>query len=209
MNFTEEIKTKIFEIEDIISHLYCGNPHKWELRDRIIAMFEEMPELNQFYEVDWHQNLWAERIKRRPRIVEPLPIEMNWPVAQKDVCPACYDYSEKFTGLYFMGATYFDPIKNIPYFMVKIGATYTSTIAARLRAYTTHNPMIYHKKASLAYSLCPEASEEKCHQFLRRHSYQVPERGEEWFMVDRETYLELCERFQNPLFFADVATGKV
>lgn len=110
MNFTEEIKTKIFEIEDIISHLYCGNPHKWELRDRIIAMFEEMPELNQFYEVDWHQNLWAERIKRRPRIVEPLPIEMNWPVAQKDVCPACYDYSEKFTGLYFMGATYFDPI---------------------------------------------------------------------------------------------------
>lgn len=209
MEFTQRILVKISEIEGIRPHLHYRNPHKWELQERIMKMFEEMPELNQFYEIDWEQSLWAERIKMRPRTVEPLPIELNWPTTQMENCPAYYDYSENFTGLYFLGDPCFNPITRTPYFMVKIGATYSSTIAQRLKQYTTHNPMIFHKKASLAWSFCPEASEENCHSFLSRHAIQKPEYGKEWFMVEEKTYLELCERFQNPLFFAAVAKGEL
>lgn len=208
MNPSSHIITLISKVEYIRKQLHSRNPHKWELRDEIITMFENEPELYEYYDIDWDKTFWDDRLRRKPQYVEPMPIQLSWPKVWLDECAARYDYDEHFPGLYFLGATYFNPMTNIPYYMVKIGSTHR-TVAERLKQYTTHNPMIFHDHASLPFSICPEASESNCHNFLAKHAIQHPERGAEWYMVDKETYLLFCERFQSPFFFAKVASGEM
>lgn len=95
--------------------------------------------------------------------------------------PAC-------SGLYFVGQTHFNPITKEEFYWVKIGKA--SNIANRMAGYRTSCPMLYH----IDYRKGSQKAEKVYHILLKSKSIAKCNHNKEWFMVDRETYLEMCEK---------------
>lgn len=99
-----------------------------------------------------------------------------------------YDAPDK-KGLYFIGNTVFNPITHEEFYWVKVGMT-AQTLRKRLRQYNTSNPMMWR----IDYKEDAENSEGLYHLFLMEICIARNCCNEEWFLVDRETYLEMCEK---------------
>ena len=110
---------------------------------------------------------------------------------------------EYVSGLYFLGDIKYDPVYGKIY-LVKIGCS--SNLSKRLSQYLTYNPMFF-CKASILETNAYEYAEENAHKFLTRVSIGRPEYSKEWFIVDEETYFELCDKFCDKAFFRAVASG--
>ena len=95
----------------------------------------------------------------------------------------CYDVK----GLYFVGETHFNPITDEKFYWVKIGKA--KNLKERMRSYNTHNPMLYRIDYSADYN-----KEEWYHNKLAEKAIAKCNHSEEWFLVDRKTYLEMCEK---------------
>lgn len=203
------LEEKIKKVEDLRCGLHCKNPNKWFYFGILIGAISHDEQLAALYEVDEDANYWVNRVRRRSNKVEPPRVVLR-PAGKYNSLPVCYDYShQEFSGLYFMGATYFDPITMVPIYAVKVGKS-DSDIGQRIRSYGTANPFIYHERTHvLPYAACWEADEETCHRFLASVSVQKLEKNTEWYIVDRETYFFLCENFKRVTFFEGVATGKI
>ena len=208
--WSESLQELIDLIERFRAKLYCQNPEKWKYFALCIAAIEQVPELAELYEINENAHYWDDRVKRKPRKTEPPQVNLRPLACYPNVLPKCYDTSgQDFGGLYFMGATYFNPISLNPIYAVKVGLSY-SDIGRRIQDYGTYNPFIYHERAHvLPFSACDEASEKMCHSFLSSISIQQMDKESEWYIVDEQTYLYLCENMKRVSFFAGVATGKI
>jgi hypothetical protein len=98
-------------------------------------------------------------------------------------------------GLYLVGNTVFNPITGEQYFMIKIGMS--TNIYNRMRGYSTDNPMMFH----IDYKLidCGNAEyikdiEEQYHKAMMARKFCHFEYSQEWFIVDKKTYMEICEK---------------
>lgn len=203
------LEEKIKRVEDFRSCLHCKNSNKWRYFGILIGAISHDEQLAALYEINEDAHYWSDRVKRRSNKVEPPRVVLR-PAGKYSSLPVCYDYShQEFSGLYFMGATYFDPVTMVPIYAVKVGKS-DSDIGQRIRSYGTANPFIYHERTHvLPYAACWEADEETCHRFLASVSVQNLEKDTEWYIVDRETYFFLCENFKRVTFFEGVATGKI
>lgn len=90
-------------------------------------------------------------------------------------------------GLYFIGETHFNPITHEEFYWVKIGKS--TNLKKRMNQYNTCCPMLWRIDTSFDYD-----KEEYYHNRLYRECVATCNHNEEWFMVDRETYLEMCEK---------------
>ena len=206
----KSIQELIHEIEYHRDRLYCKNPDKWLHFAICIGMIEQIPELSKLYTINENAFLWEDRITRKSRTMEPSRIALRPLARYSDTLPTCYDTSgQNFSGLYFMGATYFNPINMQPIYAVKIGMS-NSNIGRRIQDYSTYNPFIYHERAhTLPFGICKTANEKLCHSFLASISIQKMDKNSEWYIVDKQTYLYLCEHMKSITFFEGVATGKI
>lgn len=106
-----------------------------------------------------------------------------------------YNYREsaippKVCGLYFLGQCFFNPYTDEKHYCVKIGLS--TNIEKRMKAYKTHTSMIWNIDFKRV-SECVVAQRESDYQFkIREKATDVF--GTEWFEVDRQTYLEMCEK---------------
>ena len=91
-------------------------------------------------------------------------------------------------GLYFIGETHFNPYTKEEFYWVKIGKS--TNLAKRLRNYDTCNPMLWR----IDYLVNEENEEEYYHLRLAQIAIAKCNHNEEWFLVNRETYLEMCEQ---------------
>lgn len=115
----------------------------------------------------------------------------------------------KTGGLYLIGNTIFNPLSNEQFFLIKIGMS--TNLYDRMKGYSTDNPMLFHigykliindtdsahlprYKARNVYSQKIKAIEEQYHQQMKALNFCRHEYADEWFMVDKETYLEICEK---------------
>lgn len=203
------LEEKIKKVEDYRKRLKCQNPNKWAYYAVLIGAIRYDEQLAALYEVNDQAHYWADRVKRKSNKVEPPQVVLR-PAGKYSSLPVCYDYSHQdFDGLYFMGATYFNPVTMSPIYAVKVGKSDTS-IGERIRSYGTANPFIYHERSHvLPYAACGEADEETCHRFLESIAIQNLEKDTEWYIVDGKTYFFLCENFKRMTFFEGVATGKI
>ena len=90
-------------------------------------------------------------------------------------------------GLYFIGETHFNPITDEKYYWVKVGKA--SNLKNRMKSYNTHNPMMWRIGFNNEYD-----KEEYYHEQLQKVAIAKCNHNEEWFLVDRITYLEMCEK---------------
>lgn len=90
-------------------------------------------------------------------------------------------------GLYFIGETHFNPFTNEKFYWVKIGKS--TNLKKRMNQYNTCCPMLWRIGFSDKYD-----EEEFYHDWLYEHCEATCNHNEEWFLVNRETYLEMCEK---------------
>jgi hypothetical protein len=92
-------------------------------------------------------------------------------------------------GLYMVGSTNFNPITDEKLYFIKIGQA--KNLKSRMKNYQGTNPLMYH----IAYNTSPNYSEQCCHNLLQTFA-QCPkvEGCNEWFKVNREQYLFICEQ---------------
>lgn len=204
------LEEKVFRVEKYRKQLYCQNPDKWHIFALLIGMIENDEGLSELFAINEQAHLWEARIIRKKHYAAPITVELARPTDVYPDLPKSYDTSgQAFPGLYFIGATYFVPTTKQPIYAVKIGSSYNE-VGRRIRDYGTYNPFIYHEREmSLPYTLCPEAEEITCYNFLASLAVQKIEKITEWHIVDEKTYFYLCEHFKNKSFFAGVATGRI
>ena len=113
-------------------------------------------------------------------------------------------------GLYLVGNSIFNPFTQEQFFMVKVGMS--TNLYDRMKGYSTSNPMMFHigykviDCENLDFNGCPrykrtnvkgrhiKAYEEKYHAFMDAKNFVHFEYAKEWFIVDKETYLKICEK---------------
>jgi hypothetical protein len=152
----------------------------------ILSIMETYPELTQYWMYLPHEFLWQDRFVRVGDY-QPTP-----------EVPVFYDdrtnlkLAPKLQGLYFYGNTAFNPETNEVQFWVKIGVS--TNLYNRAKAYCTCNPSTY----VIGYKTIADTScyrqEHEYHQLLSRIALFQNQNSEEWWMVDRETYLAMCEK---------------
>ena len=91
-----------------------------------------------------------------------------------------------YAGLYFIGETHFNPLTHEEFYWVKIGKAVD--LAQRMREYNTHCPMLWRIDFSRDYY-----NEAYYHQRLKEICIASCNHNREWFLVDKETYFNMCE----------------
>lgn len=111
-------------------------------------------------------------------------------------------------GLYLVGNTAFNPITAEQFFMVKIGMS--TNIYNRMRNYATSNPMMFHidyrTVPARDYVMFPKyerttAMKRDIEQYEARYHRAMEDKGfchfeycNEWYLVSKEVYMEICEK---------------
>lgn len=152
----------------------------------LIKFIEETPELGHYVVIHEHRRDWANRIQFDEKLINtlntPFPYESDDDTRGMHLP---YEF-DRVTGLYFLGMVNVNPMTNEIFYWVKVG--YASNILSRMRNYNSHCPMLWH----IDYT--GETNEEYYHQQLRKVALATCNHNDEWFMVDRETYLAMCDK---------------
>ena len=103
-----------------------------------------------------------------------------------------YDTPE-YGGLYLIGSTYFNPITDEKFYWIKVGLA--SSLNDRMTHYNTCCAMLYRiDYLKITDSNKRREVEHSYHQCLKAISLATCNHNKEWFLVDRETYLGICEK---------------
>lgn len=96
-------------------------------------------------------------------------------------------------GLYLVGSCNFNPISGETFYWIKVGVA--SNFKKRMSQYRTYNPMLWKN----SYYFCDNPRERlflesKCHEALKKCAIGSLSEDSEWYEVDRETYLKICNK---------------
>ena len=98
-----------------------------------------------------------------------------------------YD-APNYKGLYLVGSTRFNPYTDEKFYLVKIGKSNRS-LSERMREYNTHNPLMWR----IDFRRNPNL-EQRYQAKLKKVAIASIGHCNEWYAVDRETYLAICEK---------------
>jgi hypothetical protein len=95
------------------------------------------------------------------------------------------------SGLYLIGNTLFNPITEQHFYLVKVGIS--NNLKTRMRGYRTTNPLLFHIDY---YTFTGENDllENACHKILLENCESRIDRTSEWFIMSKESYLEICRK---------------
>lgn len=149
----------------------------------IIALLKEHPEAQQYWEYLPNEFFWENRFKRvADTIVKIVPTFYDVSTDLSGAPDAC--------GLYFFGNTAYNPATHEIYYWVKIGLS--NNLQNRVKSYRTSNPSTfvigYKETSDYVYE------EHQYHKLLEKVALYRNQNSTEWWMVDRSTYLEMCEK---------------
>lgn len=147
---------------------------KKHVLELIIQTYNSEPILQDSFDYFPNERWYYKKFIRKGTIKETFDDKINY-------------NTPKMKGLYFVGETHFNPLTDEKYYWVKIGKA--ANLAERMRTYNTHNPMLFRIDYSSEYE-----KEEYYHVKLIEKAIARCNHNEEWFLVDRETYLGMCEK---------------
>lgn len=149
---------------------------------------------------DNHYEITSAGVQRKfdPATWEPAAPRIKSPYLEND---------EHFAGLYFIGCVGCNPVTDEYQYCVKVGKS--SDIGNRLKQHSSSNPLLYHGNASLRINGNLHLAETNCHKFLDRYAIGMPTGTNEWWFVDKVTYMKMCELFSDEIAFTAIATGKM
>lgn len=153
-----------------------------EIGKRMITLFTENPSIAEVWLYRPSELMWVDRFIKRELAEKETPIFHDETTNLLNAPYSC--------GLYFLGNTAYNPHTNEVCYWVKIGAS--SNLHSRMKAYATSNPSTF----VIGYELTNNyfAEEYRYHRLIEAVSLYRNQNNMEWFMVDRQTYLEMCEK---------------
>jgi hypothetical protein len=164
-----------------------------EIGKRMIALFTTNPSIAEVWLYRPSELMWIDRFIKK-ELAEKL---QDTPIFHDETTNLLN--APRTCGLYFLGNTAYNPHTNEVFYWVKIGAS--SNLHVRMKAYSTSNPSAF----VIGYKETNDyiAEEHNYHLLMEAVSLYRNQNNVEWFMVDRNTYLEMCEKgfnfFQNTL----------
>lgn len=149
----------------------------------IIALLEEYPEAQQHWKYLPNEFYWQDRfVRTKDYAVKTVPIFHDASTNLNGAPNTC--------GLYFFGNTAYNPITDEVCYWVKIGLS--GNLHNRVKSYGTSNPstFVIGYKETLNYV----SEEHQYHHLLEKVALYRNQNNTEWWMVDRNTYLQMCEK---------------
>jgi hypothetical protein len=115
----------------------------------------------------------------------------------------------KQAGLYLVGNVILNPTTNEIIYLVKVGMS--TNLYDRMKNYASTNPLMYHIDYLLIGNECDynkipsyeiarvktrriKPIEEQYHNAMEKLNFPHCEYAKEWFIVSKETYLEICSK---------------
>jgi hypothetical protein len=115
----------------------------------------------------------------------------------------------KQAGLYLVGNVILNPVTDETFYLVKVGMS--ANLYDRMKTYATSNPMMFHIgyqviEDDIDYNKVPSYKrttlkgrrikpiEEQYHKAMEELNFTHFEYAKEWFIVSKETYLEICAK---------------
>ena len=95
-------------------------------------------------------------------------------------------------GVYLVGSTHFDPLTGKRYFWIKVGMA--SNLRKRLNGYRSENPMLFIADLMEVDYADVYEIERSCHIMLSDVAKAQAKGTDEWFLVDRKTYMNICQQ---------------
>ena len=153
----------------------------------IRCLLEEYPETKNYWAYLPNEYFWCNRFrlieienypkqKKLPTYVDPLTNLNNAP---------------NISGLYFFGQTVFNPHTHEEHYWVKIGLS--GDMPTRMKSYKTDCPMLF----VIGYKEINENLDDEealCQSLIKQVALFDNQNNDEWFKVDKEIYLEMCEK---------------
>lgn len=156
--------------------------------ENILHLRKQYPEIQAIIFYDSHRRKYDDRFSYSRPAYEALKNgETLYPVKKEKFDDGINYEAPSYKGLYFLGETHFNPITREEFYWVKIGKAVN--INNRMSQYNTHCPMLWRIDFTPEYN-----SENYYHAQLRKHCIGLCNHNQEWFLVTRETYLEMCEK---------------
>ena len=155
-----------------------------ELGKKLIQLFQENEEVQRLWNYHPEELLWIDRFSKKDN-------ELSF----RDV-PTYFDndtylrQAPSVSGLYFYGNTAFNPHTNEVQFWVKIGMS--TNLLSRAKSYCTSSPSTYvigYKVTNNCY-----LEEREYQKRLSQVALYKNQNNTEWWMVDKDTYLKMCEK---------------
>jgi len=155
----------------------------------ILETIRNTPGLSAFIFYDDHRRAWLDRFTFNETLIEHFKITGFIPPAQKEVFQDGVDYKNipSYSGLYFLGDSRWNPKTQRPEYWVKIGKGIN--LSNRLSQYFTCCSQLW----PIAYSRDYD-KENYYHKRLKKICLALNNHNKEWFMVDEQTYFEMCEK---------------
>ena len=115
----------------------------------------------------------------------------------------------KQAGLYLVGNVVLNPISGEVYYLIKVGMS--ANLYDRMKSYSTSNPMMFHIdyliiEDDVDYDKVPSYKrttlksrkikpiEEQYHKAMENLNFTRFEYAQEWFLVSKEIYLDICAK---------------
>ena len=141
----------------------------------MINLLHENPILSEYWSYLPNKRYWDNRFKKDRKIISYPPTN------EGTTC-----------GLYLVGSTYFNPFTREEYYWIKVGLSVD--IQKRMKQYATHNPMLWKQSFLPLGADKINYVETLCHNDLNEKAYKIAENTNEWYLVSREVYLDICEK---------------
>lgn len=200
---TIELERALNEIEKRYEKIRMADftPTRRYNGERIIEMLNQYPELKNYWGYDENQFCWADRfykVEERTAIElteKHISIESHITIENHIVVDEEIHSHEdpSICGCYLVGSTNFNPHTGETFYWVKVGMS--KDIHSRMSSYNTCCPQLFR----IDYKKCNNSSEarimEEVYQnLLSKVALGRCQHNAEWWLVDRETYLKICER---------------
>ena len=158
------------------------------------TLYRRSPDVKQYWDYHPSQRLYKNRFTQRqiPKCVSTVRTIGSGKYAGAFDDGINYDTPD-YGGLYLVGSTYFNPKTDEKFYWIKVGLA--SRLNDRMGQYNTCCAMLYRiDYLKIAGEQQRKEIEHSYHQRLRAISLATCNHNKEWFLVDRETYLTICEK---------------
>ncbi len=195
---TVELEKALNEIErryERVRNGYTTAARKYN-GEIIISMLNGNPELKNYWGYDEKQRYWADRFYKVKEISTVVELTENHITIENHIVIDGEIHSHEdpsICGCYLVGSTNFNPHTGETFYWVKVGMS--KDIHSRMTSYNTCCPQLFR----IDYKKCSNSSEariieEVYHNLLSKVALGKCQHNAEWWLVDRETYLKICER---------------
>lgn len=170
----------------------------------ITSLLNEYPEAKEYWVYRPLEHYLVDRVYQKKEYTRPRPLTIhpsminfheanitieNHIVIDKEICS--HD-DPSMCGLYFVGQTNFNPYTGETFYWLKIGMS--CDIHKRMTSYNTCCPQLFR----IDYFECSNSADARAcetlfHEMLSSKALGRCQHNAEWYLVDRETYLNACD----------------